>query len=62
MKLVSELTRWPHAGTDDQVMAAWFHQLHLPKIAPPTASTDARQWRQSWMRADSRTAGWVAAS
>lgn len=48
MKLVHELTRWPHSATDDQVMANWFHQLHLPRIAVPQDS-NVRQWRPSWM-------------
>lgn len=32
--LVDEITRYPNAGTDDQVMAHWFAIHHLPRLTP----------------------------
>jgi hypothetical protein len=46
--LVNEVTRYPNAGTDDQVMACWFAVLHLPTISRPT-STTVTQPRPSWL-------------
>lgn len=48
LKLIDELTRWPNASTDDQVKAAWFHFLHLPRIVKPSIEAP-KMWRPSWM-------------
>lgn len=32
--LVNEMLRWPNGTTDDQVMAHWFVEFNLPRIAP----------------------------
>lgn len=37
LKLVDEVTRYPHAGTDDQVMAQWFGEWNLEKLYVPEA-------------------------
>ena len=49
MKLVDEITKYPHARTDDNVMAEWFFEWQLPNLVLPPANTGGA-WRPSWMR------------
>lgn len=49
LKLVDEVTRYPHGGTDDQVMAQWFLFAHLERLAV-TASSEPNLARPSWIR------------
>jgi hypothetical protein len=48
-----ELTKWPHARTEDTVMAAWFIELYLPN-AIPANQTPIKFWRPSWTQASDR--------
>jgi len=49
MKLIDEVTRYPHGRTDDCVMAEWFFEWNLPNIyVPQTKSVQA--WRPKWVR------------
>lgn len=48
LKLIDEVTRYPKAMTDDQVLAHWFAVLHLPRIAIPV-DANVTQWRPSWV-------------
>lgn len=48
LKLIEEVTRWPNAGTDDQVMAHWFAINRLPEIARRAQRDLPRQNRPSW--------------
>lgn len=48
-QLVSEVTRYPEANTDDCVMAQWFGVWQLPNIFTPDTTTK-RLWTPSWMR------------
>ena len=49
MKLIDEVTRYPHGRTDDCVMAEWFFEWNLPNIyAPQTQSVKA--WRPTWVK------------
>lgn len=49
MKLIDEVTRYPHARTDDCVMAQWFFEWNLPNLyAPKTQSVKA--WRPNWVK------------
>jgi transcriptional regulator with XRE-family HTH domain len=52
MRLVDEVTKYPHGRTDDCVMAEWFFEWNLPNLMVPTAHT-IQAWRPSWV---SRTA------
>jgi hypothetical protein len=47
MKLINELTTYPHGRTDDCVMADWFGEWNLPKIYAPEVA-QGKQWRPSW--------------
>jgi hypothetical protein len=49
MKLVDEVTKWPDGGTDDCVMAHWFHEYHLPnfvieQMQMPSIYKDIPRW------------------
>jgi hypothetical protein len=49
MRLVDEVTRYPHGRTDDCVMAEWFFEWNLPNIdLPKTQVTKA--WRPNWVK------------
>jgi len=49
MKLIDEVTRYPHGRTDDCVMAEWFFEWNLPNIyMPQTKSVQA--WRPKWVK------------
>jgi hypothetical protein len=50
MKLIDEVTRYPHGTrTDDCVMAQWFLEWNLPNLyIPKTTSQPA--WRPSWVK------------
>ena len=49
MKLIDEVTRYPHGRTDDCVMAQWFFEWNLPNLyAPKTQSVKA--WRPNWVK------------
>jgi len=47
MRLVDEVTKYPHGRTDDCVMAEWFFEWNLPNISLPTAAMSS-SWRPSW--------------
>jgi hypothetical protein len=47
MKLINELTTYPHGKTDDCVMADWFGEWNLPRIYSPQEA-EGRSWRPSW--------------
>ena len=47
MKLINELTTYPHGKTDDCVMADWIGEWNLPRIYSPTEA-EGRSWRPSW--------------
>jgi hypothetical protein len=47
MKLITELTTYPHGRTDDCVMADWFGEWNLPRIYSPEVA-EGKQWRPSW--------------
>lgn len=49
MKLIAELTTYPHGKTDDCVMADWFGEWNLPRIYAPQVS-EGKQWRPSWAK------------
>lgn len=52
LKLIDEATKWPNAGTtDDQVMGAWMHFLHLPKFVKAAGPKEGRLWQPPrWFR------------
>ena len=50
LKLVHEVTRYPHGRSDDCVMAQWFFEWNLPDIHRPVPFASQRAWRPSWMR------------
>ncbi|MBA3622366.1 MAG: hypothetical protein H0W51_08635 [Euzebyales bacterium] len=48
--LTDELTKWPEGATEDQVMAYWFLEFHLPNLY--TAEHEAPEMnRPTWIRA-----------
>jgi len=48
MRLIDEVTKYPHGRTDDCVMAEWFFEWNLPNLSVPhDAMTSA--WRPSWV-------------
>lgn len=49
LKLVGEVTTWPHGSQDDEVMASWFYFYNLPKLATPPIKQRVEP-RPSWMR------------
>jgi hypothetical protein len=49
LKLVDEVQKWPHGTTDDCVMAHWFHEIALPRIAVVDPDSIPRLRRPSWM-------------
>jgi hypothetical protein len=49
MKLTHEVTRWPHSGTEDCVMAQWFFEHRLEQLAVPTGVVYQFK-RPSWVR------------
>lgn len=51
--LIKELTRYERGGksSDDCVMANWFFEHHLPKLARPKQLRPPRLPRPTWMRA-----------
>ena len=49
MRLIDEVTRYPHGRTDDCVMAEWFFEWNLPNIyVPPSVAVKA--WRPTWVK------------
>jgi hypothetical protein len=58
--LVREVLRWPHGTTDDQVLAHWFFEFTLPKLAPRADRGRPTQRLPSWIRdgAGSVPAAW----
>lgn len=48
-RFVFEMTNWPHAHTDDQVMALWFARFNYPHHMP-RASEPPRLNRPTWLR------------
>jgi len=50
MRLIDEVTRYPHGRTDDCVMAHWFFEWQLPNIYNPTP-VGRSAWRPSWVGA-----------
>ena len=49
MKLIDEVTRYPHGRTDDCVMAEWFFEWNLPNIFLPQ-TTAVKAWRPNWVK------------
>ena len=49
MRLVDEITKYPHGRTDDCVMAEWFFEWNLPNLDAPNATTPVASWRPSWI-------------
>lgn len=50
MKLVDEVTKWPHGAYDDCLMSYWFFEWQLPRIFTPGVSEEsAQKWTPSWM-------------
>ena len=49
MKLIDEVTRYPHGRTDDCVMAEWFFEWNIPNIHIPK-SIAVRSWRPNWVK------------
>lgn len=49
LRLVDEITKYPHARTDDNVMAEWFFEWQLPNLVLPQRTTQGA-WRPSWMK------------
>lgn len=49
LKLVDEVTRYPKASTDDEVMAEWFTEWQYPNIYIGTPVGPTNAWRPSWM-------------
>lgn len=56
--LVKEMLRWPNGATDDQVLAHWFFEFTLPKLAPRIPQKRTHAWRPPWIGslADARAA------
>lgn len=50
LKLIHEVTRYPHSRTDDCVMAHWFFEWNLPNIWRPKPQGQRLPFRPSWMR------------
>jgi hypothetical protein len=48
MRLIDEVTKYPHGRTDDCVMAEWFFEWNLPNLSVPEAE-GGRVWRPSWV-------------
>lgn len=48
MRLVDEVCRWPDSSTDDCVLAHWFLEFNLPRIAPPKVDIPKAK-RPSWL-------------
>lgn len=49
-KLVDEVTVWPGGTTDDCVMAQWFLEWWLPRIATPNIGDSPRKWTPRFIR------------
>lgn len=49
IKLIDEVTRYPHGRTDDCVMAQWFFEWNLPNIYLPQTRT-IQAWRPKWVK------------
>ena len=49
LKLIDEVTRYPHGRTDDCVMAQWFFEWNLPNLYMPT-TRPVKAWRPQWVR------------
>ena len=47
MRLIDEVTKYPHGRTDDCVMAEWFFEWNLPQLSLPSAAQTS-SWRPSW--------------
>lgn len=50
MRLVDEVTRYPHTATDDCVMGEWFFEHNLETIYTPAPTDAVRLRRPSWLR------------
>ena len=49
MKLIDEVTKYPHGRTDDCVMAEWFFEWNLPSFIMPKQQA-VSAWRPSWVK------------
>lgn len=49
MKLIDEVTRYPHGRTDDCVMAQWFFEWNIPNLYVPRGIA-TKAWRPSWAK------------
>ena len=50
MRLIDEVTKYPHGRTDDCVMAEWFFEWNLPNLSVPGEAVQTA-WRPSWVGA-----------
>ena len=48
LRLIDEVTKYPHGRTDDCVMAEWFFEWNLPNLSVPS-SPIVTAWRPSWI-------------
>ena len=49
MRLIDEVTKYPHGRTDDCVMAEWFFEWNLSNLSAPSATVPVASWRPSWI-------------
>ena len=49
MRLIDEVTRYPHGRTDDCVMAEWFFEWNLPNLYAPQ-NKNVTAWRPKWVK------------
>lgn len=49
MKLIDEVTRYPHGRTDDCVMAEWFFEWNVPNLYVPQTRA-VQSWRPNWVK------------
>ena len=49
MRLIDEVTKYPHGRTDDCVMAEWFFEWNLSNLSAPSATVPTASWRPSWI-------------
>lgn len=59
-RLVDELTTWPEARTEDQVMAHWFLEWNIPRMAAPLQAPTSARTLPSWLKPTMRQAAATA--
>lgn len=64
MRLVDEVTTYPHSRTTDCLMAQWFAELHLPELLKfkrrHTSNTPQAQPRPSWLESEFKNTAAIA--